>query len=75
MNKDKLMKVILAPCVSEKTTSLGVNNQYVFKVRTDATKDQIEVLSLQSQPAVKALNGGSPKKIIVVPGRLVNIVA
>jgi len=29
---------------------------------------------LQSDIALKALNGGSPKKVIVVPGRLVNIV-
>jgi leucyl-tRNA synthetase len=32
-------------------------------------------LALQGEPAVKALNGGAPKKVIVVPGRLVNIVA
>jgi leucyl-tRNA synthetase len=32
-------------------------------------------LALQSEPAQKVLNGGVPKKVIVVPGRLVNIVA
>jgi len=44
-------------------------------VPAQATKEQIEVLALQSEAALKALNGGSPKKVIVVPGRLVNIVA
>jgi leucyl-tRNA synthetase len=44
-------------------------------VPADASKEQIEALALQSEPAAKALNGGVPKKVIVVPGRLVNIVA
>ena len=44
-------------------------------VPADAGKEQIEALALQSEPAAKALNGGVPKKVIVVPGRLVNIVA
>ena len=46
-----------------------------IKVPADASKEQIEALALQSEPASKALNGGVPKKVIVVPGRLVNIVA
>jgi leucyl-tRNA synthetase len=43
-------------------------------VAADASKDTIEAAALQSEIALKALNGGSPKKVIVVPGRLVNIV-
>jgi leucyl-tRNA synthetase len=46
-----------------------------IKVPADASKEQIEALALQSEPAIKALNGGAPKKVIVVPGRLINIVA
>jgi leucyl-tRNA synthetase len=45
-----------------------------IRVPADATKEQIEALSLRSEAAVKALNGGAPKKVIVVPGRLINIV-
>jgi large subunit ribosomal protein L23 len=41
MNKEKLTKIILAPCVSEKATSLGVDRQYVFRVRKEATKGEI----------------------------------
>ena len=41
MNKDKLMKIILAPCVSEKSTGVRVNRQYVFRVQSVATKPQI----------------------------------
>jgi leucyl-tRNA synthetase len=43
-------------------------------VAADASKDAIEAAALQSEITRKALNGGSPKKVIVVPGRLVNIV-
>jgi leucyl-tRNA synthetase len=43
-------------------------------VAADASKEVIEAAALQSESALKALNGGSPKKVIVVPGRLVNIV-
>jgi leucyl-tRNA synthetase len=45
-----------------------------IKVAADASKEAIEVVALQSDIALRALNGGSPKKVIVVPGRLVNIV-
>ena len=44
-------------------------------VPADADKTTIESLAVASEAAVKALNGAAPKKIIVVPGRLVNIVA
>jgi leucyl-tRNA synthetase len=43
-------------------------------VAADASKEAIEAAALQSDIVLKALNGGSPKKVIVVPGRLVNIV-
>ena len=46
-----------------------------IKIPADASKEQIEAKALQSEPASKALNGGAPKKVIVVPGRLVNVVA
>ena len=62
---------------TEITLMLQVNGKLRGEIRVpaDASKEQIEALALQSEPAAKALNGGSPKKVIVVPGRLVNIVA
>lgn len=43
MNQERLMKVLLAPHISEKTTRVGdVANQYVFKVAVDATKPEIK---------------------------------
>ena len=62
---------------TEITLMLQINGKLRGDIRVpvDASKEQIEALALQSESAVKALNGGAPKKIIVVPGRLVNIVA
>lgn len=43
MNQERLMKVVLAPHISEKTTRVGDEaNQYVFKVAVDATKPEIK---------------------------------
>jgi leucyl-tRNA synthetase len=62
---------------TEITLMLQINGKLRGDIRVpaDASKEQIEALALQSDPALKALNGGAPKKVIVVPGRLVNIVA
>jgi len=39
ISHERLLKIILAPHISEKTTFLGErNNQSVFRVSTDATK-------------------------------------
>jgi leucyl-tRNA synthetase len=43
-------------------------------VPTDADKATIEELALASEAAIKAMNGVPAKKVIIVPGRLVNIV-
>ena len=61
---------------TELTLMLQINGKLRGDIRVPAvaTKDQIEILALQSEPAIKALNGAAPSKVIVVPGRLVNIV-
>ena len=41
MNQEKVLKVLLGPIISEKTTLSTANNQYVFKVRTDSNKREI----------------------------------
>ena len=43
-------------------------------VAADAAKDAIEAAAMASAGAVKFMEGKTPKKVIVVPGRLVNIV-
>ena len=62
---------------TEITLVLQVNGKLrgSITVAADANKEVIETAALQSEVAIKALDGGAPKKVIVVPGRLVNIVA
>jgi len=43
-------------------------------VSTDATKEIIEQTALTNENVHKFVDGQSVKKVIVVPGRLVNIV-
>jgi len=43
MNKERLMKILLDPRVTEKSTLLGEKHkQFVFKVATEATKPEIK---------------------------------
>ncbi|KAG1713782.1 Leucine--tRNA ligase [Nymphon striatum] len=42
-------------------------------VPADMSKEEVEKLALTDEAVVKALDGGTPKKLIVVPGRIVNV--
>ncbi|RXF38084.1 hypothetical protein EG864_16020, partial [Enterococcus faecalis] len=46
-----------------------------IKVAADAAKADIEAQALASEAAQKFMEGRPAKKVVVVPGRLVNIVA
>ena len=50
MNQEKVLKTLLAPIVSEKSTMMSATNQYVFKVRCDSNKREIKA-------AIEALFG------------------
>ncbi|MDF1802554.1 leucine--tRNA ligase [Thalassovita sp.] len=45
-----------------------------ISVPKDMPKEEVEKLALAHDAVVKALDGGQPKKLIVVPGRIVNVV-
>ncbi len=45
------------------------------RVAADAGKDAIEAAALASEAAQKFMEGRPARKVVVVPGRLVNIVA
>ncbi|NMF97558.1 leucine--tRNA ligase [Aromatoleum toluolicum] len=45
-----------------------------IKVAADASSAQIEAIALASEAAQKFMEGKPPRKVVVVPGRLVNIV-
>ncbi|MFV1491718.1 leucine--tRNA ligase [Phaeobacter sp. JH18-32] len=44
-------------------------------VAKDLGKDEVEKIALAHEAVQKALDGAAPKKVIVVPGRIVNVVA
>ena len=44
-------------------------------VAADADTDAVQAVALADEKVVAALAGGAPKKVIVIPGRMVNIVA
>ena len=61
MNQERLMKVILAPVISEKATLVGeTRSQVVFEVLPDATKAEIkaavELLFKEQKVEVAAVN-------------------
>jgi len=60
----------------EITLMLQVNGKLKgeFVVPVSADKDQIQAIALQTDVAQRSLQGQEPKKVIVVPGRLVNVV-
>ena len=48
---------------------------HFIRVAAEADKASIEAAALASEGAVKFMEGKPAKKVVVVPGRLVNIVA
>ncbi len=66
-NPERLMKVLLAPVVSEKSTFIGEkNNQYAFRVTSDATKPEIKA-------AVELMFSTKDRKIEVVAVQVANV--
>ncbi|MCV6825699.1 MULTISPECIES: leucine--tRNA ligase [Halocynthiibacter] len=45
-----------------------------ISVAKDLSKEEVEKLAMAEHAVVKALDGKDPKKVIVVPGRIVNVV-
>ncbi|MDO5657580.1 MAG: leucine--tRNA ligase [Paracoccus sp. (in: a-proteobacteria)] len=46
-----------------------------ISVPADASKDAIEAMVMADETVLRFLEGATPKKLIVVPGRIVNVVA
>ncbi|MEN8107166.1 MAG: 50S ribosomal protein L23 [Pseudomonadota bacterium] len=57
MNQERLMKILLAPIVSEKSTRLAdANRQYTFKVLPNASKPEVrKAVELMFDVKVKAI--------------------
>jgi len=48
--------------------------RFTFELPTNLSKEEVEKEVMASEQAQKYLEGKSPKKVIVVPGRIVNVV-
>jgi leucyl-tRNA synthetase len=48
--------------------------RYQIQVPVNMSQQEVQELALRHEEASKWLNGASPKKVIVVPGRMVNVV-
>ena len=66
MNKEQLMSVLLAPHVTEKTSlAMQNSNQYVFRVRREATKLDIrQAVELMFEVKVRGV------QVVNEPGKL-----
>ncbi len=68
MNKERLMKVLLSPHVSEKTTGLSLYRQYGFKILPNATKTEVakavELMFNVKVQAVRICNVKGKTKIV-----------
>ena len=75
MNQERLMKVVLAPVVSEKSNMLAEKrNQMVFKVLKDATKTEIkaaieQLFNVQVDSVATATTKGKTKRFGRTIGR------
>jgi leucyl-tRNA synthetase len=60
----------------EEELVLQVNGKHrgAIKVKVGADRTAIEAVALASEAAMKFMEGKPAKKVVVVPGRLVNIV-
>ena len=54
--------------------SFNGKTRYFVETPADASKEDVEKIALSDAAAVKWLDGKTPKKVIVVPGRIVNVV-
>ena len=60
----------------EITLPIQINGKRRAEITVPKDTDTVEIekITLLSEPVIQALNGHSPKKVIVVPGRIVNVV-
>src|ERR1035437_3861723 len=48
--------------------------RFMLELPADMSKEEVEKTALENEQTIKQLDGKAPKKIIVVPGKIVNIV-
>ncbi|WP_281323166.1 leucine--tRNA ligase [Flavobacterium aestivum] len=61
---------------SEKEYPVSFNGKmrFTIKLPLDLTKDQIEEIVMKDERTIKQLDGKMPNKVIIVPGKIINLV-
>ena len=61
---------------STKTYPVSINGKLRYKIElpTDLNKEEIEKEILSDKDFIKKLDGKKPKRIIIVPGKIINFV-
>ncbi len=61
---------------SEKEYPVSFNGKmrFTIKLPLDLTKDQIEEIIMKDERTIKQLEGRTPNKVIIVPGKIINLV-
>ena len=58
----------------EYPVSLNGKTKFFIELPLDLTKEQIEEIILKDERTTQMLDGNAPKKVIVVPGKIINLV-
>jgi leucyl-tRNA synthetase len=48
--------------------------RFTIELPLDLTKDQIEEIIMKDEENIKQLEGRTPNKVIIVPGKIINLV-
>jgi leucyl-tRNA synthetase len=48
--------------------------RFTIELPLDLTKDQIEEIIMKDERTIKQLEGKIPNKVIIVPGKIINLV-
>jgi len=64
----------LVESVKKYPISFNGKMRFILEFPLDLTKEELEKQVMQNERTIKQLDGRTPKKVIVVPGKIVNIV-
>ena len=61
---------------SKKIYPVSINGKLKYKIElpSDLSKEQIEAAILSDEIFIKKLEGNKPKRVIVIPGKIINFV-
>jgi leucyl-tRNA synthetase len=64
----------LVESVKNYPISFNGKMRFMLELSLDLSKEEIEKAVLENEKTIAQLEGGTPKKVIIVPGKIVNIV-